>query len=694
VGFDEVIATFTPILAHAADFAAGARPHDPSLWGWVLLLTPLAGAVVLGLGHRIWSEKPAGLIGTAAIFLAFGAALACLVQLLGMHAEERHVLAGFKYAQAFGLDFRFDIFYDPLAVMMALIVTGVSALIHLYSIAYMRSDRGYTRFFAYLNFFVFSMLLLVLAGNLLLLVIGWGFVGAASYLLISYWYRRESATKAGAKAFVMNVIGDVGLVVAAFLLWHELHTLTIPTLLANADDAFTVSPSATYTAIALLLLVGAFAKSAQVPLHTWLPDAMEGPTPVSALIHAATMVTAGVYLICRMHPFFEISTTASLTAAILGTATLLIAATTALVQTDLKRIIAYSTMSQIGYMIAGAAAAAYSASMFHLMTHAFFKALLFMSAGSVIAAMGGVQDVRRMGGFRKAMPFTYAAFAIGALTLSGFPLLAGFWSKDEIISYTLGRGGTFTWIAVGMYLGAILTAFYSLRAVFLVFHGDTCDEAKELEGGNLVHGDHTNPATGEHEDTEVGFPGADHHIAEREGEMKVAMGTLAFLSIFSGLVQIPGVTHVIETWLEPVFDDSRYAANVPSSGTQWTGLAAGAVIALVGIAIAFWAYRSRPGVTARLADRFRGVNNWLMNAWYFDWLYDRAVVRPVAAFAVFCNRVIERFVVDGIIIGTTGLVKDGASRVRSAQSGLARAYALSLIGGTAAIALYFVVVAK
>ena len=689
-----MIGAVTPILAHAADFVEGARPHEPALWGWLLLLTPLVGCVTIGLGHKIWSERAAGLIGTAAIFLAFGAALACFSQLLGLDPEQRHVISGFQYAQTLGVDFRFDIFYDPLAVMMALIVTGVSALIHLYSLAYMRSDEGYRRFFAYLNFFVFSMLLLVLAGNLLLLVIGWGFVGAASYLLISFWFRRSTATRAGTKAFVMNVIGDVAIVIAAYLLWHELHTLTIPVLIANAADPFSVTPSATYTAAALLLLTGAFAKSAQVPLHTWLPDAMEGPTPVSALIHAATMVTAGVYLICRFHPFFEISEVATWVAAILGTATLLIAATTALVQTDLKRIIAYSTMSQIGYMIAGAAAAAYSASMFHLMTHAFFKALLFMSAGSVIAAMGGVQDVRKMGGFKKAMPFTYAVFVIGALTLAGFPGLSGFWSKDEIISFTMNRGGGFTVIAGAMLVGALLTAFYSMRAVFLVFHGDPCDQAKELEGGHLAHGDHTNPATGEHEDTGVGFPGADHHIAEREGEMKVAMGTLAFLSVIAGFVQIPGVTHKIETWLEPVFADSQYAHDIPSVSTQWTGLAVGAAIALIGIAIAYWAYVARPGVTGKLAERFAPVDKFLTNAWGFDWLYDRVIVRPVAAFAIFCNKVIERFVVDGIVTGTTGLFRDGASRVRAAQSGLTRLYALSVIGGSTLILVYFVVVAR
>ncbi len=689
-----MIAALTPILAHAADFAEGARPSQPALWGWILLLTPLAGAIVIGLANRRLSERAAGIVGTAAIFLAFGAALACLAQLLGMDPEERHVLSGYTYAQAFGLDFRFDIYYDQLAVMMALIVTGVSALIHLYSVAYMRSDQGYRRFFAYLNFFVFSMLLLVLAGNLLLLVVGWGFVGAASYMLISYWYRRGTATKAGAKAFVMNVIGDVGIVIAAYLLWSEIHTLTIPTLLANADDPFSVAPSATFTAAALLLLVGAFAKSAQVPLHTWLPDAMEGPTPVSALIHAATMVTAGVYLICRFHPFFEISDTAALTAAILGTVTLLVAATTAIVQTDLKRIIAYSTMSQIGYMIAGAGAAAYSAAMFHLMTHAFFKALLFMSAGSVIAAMGNVQDVRKMGGFRKVMPFTYACFLIGALALAGFPGFSGFWSKDEIISYTLNRGGTFTVIAAGMYIGAILTAIYSLRAVYLVFHGDKCKEAEELEGGHLAHGDHVNPASGEHEDTEVGFPGPDHQIAEREGEMKVAMGTLAFLAAFAGFVQVPGVTHVIESWLEPVFEDSRYAHDIPSVATQWAGLAVGAAIALTGIAIAYFLYRRRPELPGRLTERFGAVNRFLFDAWRFDALYDRLFVRPAAAIATFCNRVLERYVVDGIVVGTSALVKDGGRVVRRLQTGLARSYALTVVLGSVLILLYFVVVAK
>ncbi|HEV7918343.1 MAG TPA: NADH-quinone oxidoreductase subunit L [Solirubrobacterales bacterium] len=687
-------ALIAPLLAHAADFEAGKLPLGDGHYGWITLLVPLAGALIIALGYRKLSDRAAGWIGTTAIFVAFGAAIAALLQLQGMPAEERHILSGYKYASSFGVDFRFDIYVDPLSVFMCLVVTGVSALIHLYSVAYMKSDEGYRRFFAYLNFFVFSMLLLVLAGNLALLVVGWAFVGAASYLLISFWYRRRTATAAGIKAFVINVIGDVGIVVAAFLLWNELNTLSIPNLLAYADDPFAVTPSATFTAAALLLLVGAIAKSAQIPLHTWLPDAMEGPTPVSALIHAATMVTAGVYLIARFHPYFEISETAAITAGVIGAVTMIVAATTALVQTDLKRIIAYSTMSQIGYMFIGVSAAAYSSGLFHLMTHAFFKALLFMAAGSVIAAMGGIQDVTKMGGFRKAMPFTYATFLIGALTLAGFPLLSGFFSKDEIIGFTMNRGGTWSVIAVAAYFGALLTAFYSLRAVFLVFHGKPCEPAAELEQGHLYHGEHVNPATGESEDTDVGYPGAEHHIAEREPEMKIAMGTLALLSVVAGALQIPGVSHVVGHFLEPTFEDSRFHDVHPSTSAEWVGLAIGGAIALAGIAVAYWAYVARPGVTTRLAERARRLNAFLRNAWYFDAIFDFTIVRPTRAIARFFDNTLERVVAGGIVNGTSGFVRAGAQTVRAMQTGLVRVYALSVILGVTAIAFYFYVVAR
>ena len=353
----------------------------------------------------------------------------------------------------------------------------------------------------------------------------------------------------------MNVIGDVGLVVAAFLLFDATGALDYAGVFEGAQNTF-VENDGQLVAACLCLLVGAFAKSAQIPLHTWLPDAMEGPTPVSALIHAATMVTAGVYLIARMFPLFELAPAAADVAAIIGTLTLFVAATIALVVTDLKRVIAYSTMSQIGYMVLGVSAFAYSAGLFHLMTHAFFKALLFMGAGSVIAAMGGTQSLDKMGGFRRAMPFTFVTFTIGALALAGFPFFAGFFSKDEILAFTLNRGGLYTVLGVVGYVAALMTAFYAFRMVFRVFFGEPVDEARELEGGHLAHHDPANPMTGESEDTDVGFPGPEHHVAEREWPMKAAMVPLAFLSIVGGVVGIPGVTDTLEHFLEPTFEGS------------------------------------------------------------------------------------------------------------------------------------------
>ena len=399
------------------------------------------------------------------------------------------------------------------------------------------------------------MLLLVLAGNFIILIIGWAFVGAASYLLISFWFRRETATKAGIKAFVINVVGDVGLVLGTYFIFKHVGTLDFLQAFERADEF--QRNDGDLVAGCLLLLVGAFAKSAQVPLHTWLPDAMEGPTPVSALIHAATMVTAGVYLIARMHPFFEQAPAAADVGAIVGCLTLVIAATIALVVTDLKRVIAYSTMSQIGYMVMAVSSFAYTAGLFHLMTHAFFKALLFMAAGSVIAAMAGEQNLDKMGGFRKAMPFTFAMMLVGGAALSGFPLMSGYFSKDEILAYVTARGDWHVALAVIGFIGSFMTAVYTFRMIFRTFYGEPVEQARELEHGHLYHApEHTNPATGEVEDTDVGFPGPDHHIAEREWPMKVAMGLLSVGAIVLGALQIPNVTHVVESFLQPAFEDS------------------------------------------------------------------------------------------------------------------------------------------
>jgi NADH-quinone oxidoreductase subunit L len=552
----------------------------------------------------------------------------------------------------------------------------------------MTSDRGFNRFFANLNFFVFSMLLLVLAGNLVLLIVGWAFVGFASYALISFWYRRTTATRAGMKAFVINVIGDVGMMLAAFFIFRELGTFDLLSIFSQAPGSFHTNQGVV-VAICLLLLLGAIAKSAQVPLHTWLPDAMEGPTPVSALIHAATMVTAGVYLIARFHPLFEIGLTAADIAAFIGLATLLIAATIALVVTDLKRIIAYSTMSQIGYMFVGVGIGAYSEGLFHLMTHAFFKALLFMAAGSVIGAMANRQNIDLMGGFRRAMPFTSAMLLIGALALAAFPLTSGWFSKDEILDFATYRGGFYVIFTVGGYIGALLTAFYAFRIGFRVVYGEPCEEARELEQGHIHHAEPENPATGEKEDIDIGFPGPSHQIAEREWPMKIAMSILAFGALIGGFLQIPGVDEVVHRFLRGSFEDSSLYEQGPSTGAAYRGLTVGGVLSIIGIAIAYYCYIQAPGTTARLRERFRGLHDFLERKWYFDEAIDLLFVRPSLAIGRFANSVFERYLVQGLVVGATDLARGASAGVRGAQSGYVRSYALLLVTGFAGLGLYF-----
>jgi NADH-quinone oxidoreductase subunit L len=661
-------------------------------YGWLVLAFPLAGTLIIAFGWRVLPGRLPGWIGTAAIFLAFLASIGALLDLLDRPTEERQLVdSAWTYAAAF--DFKADmaILVDPLSVFMSLVVSGVSFLIHLYSVAYMDSDRGYARYFAYLNFFVLSMLLLVLAANFLILIIGWAFVGAASYLLISFWYRRQTAVAAGIKAFVINVIGDVALVVAAFLILDHVGSLDFLTVFDGAGKAFGQNDG-TLVAACLLILVGAFAKSAQLPLHTWLPDAMEGPTPVSALIHAATMVTAGVYLIARTHPLFEVAPTAADVGAIIGCATLIFAGTVAIAVTDLKRVIAYSTISQIGYMVMGASIAAYGAGLFHLMTHAFFKALLFMGAGSVIGAMAGIQDMDRMGGFRRAMPFTFVTFTVGALALAGFPLTAGFFSKDEIIAFAINRGDWYVALAIAAYLGAFLTAFYAFRMVFRVFYGEPVPEARELEGGHIAHGEPMNPMTGEAEDTDVGFPGPEHHVAERAWPMKGAMGPLALLSIVGGVVAIPGISDILEKFLDGTFHDSRFHDTAPTTGAEVWGLVAGGAISILGIGLAWWVYVRQPGTAARVRERYAWLHRFLVNKWYFDELYEAMFVRPVATIGAFSRRVIETEFVQGTIVGgATGIVRVGTSLARSIQTGYLRAYALLLLLGVAGLTFYFLV---
>jgi len=666
---------------------------SPTAFGWLVLLCPLVGTIVVSVGFSREKGVTAGWIGTLAIALSFACAIGALLTLLGRPETHREVTSTlWSYASSVGVDAKLSILVDPLSVFMALVVSGVSTLIHIYSIAYLKSDRGYSRYFAYLNYFVFSMLLLVLAGNFLLLIVGWAFVTAASYLLISFWYRRSTATRAGLKSFVINVVGDVGLVLGTFFIFKHTGTVDFLKTFQAVPHVFGHN-SPDLVAGSLLLLVGAFAKSAQVPLHTWLPDAMEGPTPVSALIHAATMVTAGVYLIARMHPLFEQAPTAADVGAIGGALTLVIAATIAIVQTDLKRVIAYSTMSQIGYMIMGVSVGAYSAGLFHLMTHAFFKALLFMAAGSLIGAMGGEQSLDRMRGFRKAMPFTFLCFIVGGLALSGLPPFSGWLSKDDIIAYLDHRGGGFLILGIVGYGGALLTGVYTFRMIFRAFFGEPCEEARELERGHLVHHEiPTNPLTGETEDTDVGFPGAEHHIAERDLAMKVPMAVLALLAIVGGILQIPGVDRSIQRFLSPTFADSRLAHLDPAAGAEWGGLLIGAAIAIVGIAIAYRIWIGKPGTSAALETRLAGLHRFLSRKWYFDELIDFVVVRPAQWTGRFAESVLEPGVIaGGITGGTTGLVRACSAAVRRAQNGFVRYYAGAVVVGISGLALYFLI---
>src|SRR4051812_39859041 len=501
---------------------------------WLIPVFPAVGAVVLLLFGKRIGEPKAGWIGTAMIGLSFVASVVAFFALRSLSPETRsNVSQGFTWIQAgtFRVDFRFLV--DPLSSTMTLFVTGVGTLIHLYSIGYMHGDARFSRFFAYLNLFAASMLVLVLGSSFLLTFLGWEGVGLCSYLLISFWFERNSAAVAGKKAFITNRVGDFGFMLAMFLIFQKLGTLDYSAL-GGAEKL----PQSAVTAIALLLFVGAMGKSAQLPLHIWLPDAMEGPTPVSALIHAATMVTAGVFLVVRAHPFFEASNHAGAVVAWIGAITALFAATVAIVQNDIKRVLAWSTISQLGYMFLAAGVGAYSAAMFHMVTHAFFKALLFLGAGSVIHALRDEQDMRRMGGLRKFMPITAATFIAGWLAIAGVFPFSGFWSKDEILARVWFDHSYALW-AIGL-VGALLTAFYMTRQVYLVFYGDERWHTAEVPPGTAAAARSEPPVL--HDES----PTTAHAQTDAHGEphdapwtMTVPLVALAGLATIGGGINLP-----------------------------------------------------------------------------------------------------------------------------------------------------------
>jgi NADH-quinone oxidoreductase subunit L len=622
---------------------------------WICLISPLAATALITVGGNRLSRRGAGFLSTFSALVSFVAAVVAFVALLGDSPSRRyHPSTLWSWLTAGNLDFGLRIVVDPLSVMMMLIVSGVGMLIVLYSIGYMDGDDEERRYFAYMALFVFSMLLLVQGGNLLMLLVGWGLVGLSSYLLIGFWHQRPEAVSAAKKAFVMNAIGDATMALALFLLIQKTGSL-------NFEQVFTAAPSlSNWTAnlVALGLLGGAVAKSAQLPLHTWLPDAMEGPTPVSALIHAATMVTAGVYLIVRTAPLFEQAPKVLELAAGLGAATLLLAGLIALVQVDIKKVIAYSTMSQIGYMFLGAGIGAYPDAMFHLMTHAFFKGLLFLAAGIVIHALAAEQDMRRMGGLRKLMPLTFVAFLVGSLSLAGIPPFSGFFSKDSILASLLANGwyGEILWVA-GM-IGTFLTGLYAFRLLFIVFWGEP------------------SPFVREH-----------FHALRRDVpglSMAIPVGVLTVLAAIGGFIQFANVWTPITDWLQPVARPL-----VEASGTQEAVSSIIAVtLGLAGIGVAWVLYGSRTSEVPRMA----WAQTLLERKFYFDEAYDLAFYRPAVFVAKGLARWIERPLVFGSVrelAQGVGLIGRDTSRI---QTGLVRTYALAIAASVAVVTVVFVAV--
>ncbi|MZG53057.1 MAG: NADH-quinone oxidoreductase subunit L [Nitrospinae bacterium] len=615
---------------------------------WLILLFPLAGFIFLSwYGERV-SKTLVGLIGCGSVGAAFLTSLAALSDLLFLPAEERvgrvEVLYQWISAATFKLDLA--ILVDPLSVFMFLIVTGVGFVIHVYSIGYMHDDPEYSRFFSYLNLFVFSMLVLVAAADFFFLIVGWALVGLASYLLIGFYKEKTSAVLAARKAFVMNVIGDVGMVIAAFVIFESFGSLNFIEVFSAAPGTFRLNDDQILL-ITLLLLVGAFAKSAQLPLHTWLPDAMEGPTPVSALIHAATMVTAGVYLVARCHVLYELAPFTMYFIATVGVLTAAFAGTMGMVQYDIKRVIAYSTMSQLGYMFLAMGIGVYSLGMFHLMTHAFFKALLFLAAGSVIHALDGEQDIRKMGGLRKVMPLTHATFLIGALALAGFPLTSGYFSKEAIIlsSYHADMGNFVFW-AIAL-ITAGMTAFYIFRVYFSTFIGQTRSP--------------------------------EAHPHESPASMAVPLVILAVLALGGGFL-----SPLVDSFLAPVF--GREVHHFHDGILETIALLAG----IGGIATAALVYQVSKDRIELMKEAFAPLYDLLFHKYYVDELYDLLIVKPTKAIGSFMEERAEKQGIDFAVDEVGFQVKEVSRGISFWQSGRVRTYALNMVAGMVIILLFVV----
>jgi len=635
---------------------------------WLIPFFPLLGSIINGLlGKRIGNEKVIGTIGTAAIGASFIVSCQYFFQLLGDSQKVHEAIIG-SWMSVGNLQVDWGFLLDPLSALMIMVVSGVGSLIHLYSIGYMHGETGFYRYFAYLNLFCFSMLMLVLGNNALVMFIGWEGVGLCSYLLIGYYFEKKSAGDAAKKAFVVNRVGDFGFLIGLFLLFWSLGQKGVWTIQFTkiAENAHLLENGGLIvTIVTLCFFLGATGKSAQIPLFTWLPDAMEGPTPVSALIHAATMVTAGVYMIGRMNGLFAMAPDTMMVIAIVGAATAIFAASIGLAQNDIKRVLAYSTVSQLGYMFLAMGVGAFSAGVFHLMTHAFFKACLFLGSGSVIHGMHHAyhhahlhddpQDMRNMGGLRKKMPITFVTFLISTLAIAGIPGLSGFFSKDEIL-----------WL-VG-FAAAGMTAFYMFRLVFMTFFGEQKTD-----------------------------PRAKDHIPESGLTITIPLMILGALALIGGWIGIPkalgGANH-FEHFLAPVFEHSQEAMGIHSQHSlhafEYPMMGASIGIALVGIFLAWFMYVKNPGIPAKVCTRFKWLYTAIYNKWFVDELYDGLFVNPTKRAGRIFWKGFDLPVIDGIVNGTGWLVQALSRGLRLTQSGQVHGYAMSMVVGMVVIVAFFV----
>ncbi len=642
---------------------------------WLIPVLPLAGAAINGFLGKKSSRTAVSTIGLFFSGAAFAWALSVVFRVSTDALPYQEYLAHWIRSGSFSADFA--LYLDQLSLVMLLVVTGVGFLIHIYSVGYMWDDPSYYRFFTYLNLFMFFMLTLILANNYLVMFIGWEGVGLASYLLIGFWFTKDSAASAGKKAFIVNRIGDFGFLIGLFLIIQHFGSLDFTKVFAQVHPMAAENGGAgLLTAIGILLMVGACGKSAQIPLYVWLPDAMEGPTPVSALIHAATMVTAGVYMVSRSHMIFERAPMALMVVAVIGTLTALFAATIGITQTDIKKVLAYSTVSQLGYMFMACGVGAFSAGIFHLMTHAFFKGLLFLAAGSVIHAVGGEQDMRKMGGLRSYIPWTFLTMGIATLAIAGIPPFAGFWSKDEILwkAYSSPHGSWVFWL-IGV-ITAFITSFYMFRLLFMTFFGDYHGTQVDAHG----HGSHSH--------------GADDHGHGEPHEspmvMLVPLMILAVLSVIGGLV---GIGNRFEHFLEPVFGTgvAEAAGEAASRGTEFLLMGVSIAVAVLGFILAYVLYVSKPYLPQKIADGLNGFYTAVLNKYYVDELYAKLFVKPlIDGSTTILWQGMDRKVIDDTVNSAADGARHVSDEVRHMQSGNLRSYAGWIAAGSAVVIAYMI----